>query len=162
MIDKDFVEEYDELINHLLHKNSNVKHWEVEDYKILVYTRLLENPSYDAERGPFTTWLGWVVKSVVSNEIKKRSRSSDALDHSVDLDMANNVIGTEDAGTAEDELTRIFKAAQLSPRDEGIVKDIYLEDRTYQEAADRAGMDLEAVKKVVYRAMKVLRHEAVG
>jgi len=118
--------------------------------------------SYDVKRGPFTTWLGWVTKSVVSNAAKKKARSEDALDHAVGLEVAANVIGEEDAGDARDELARVFQAAELSRRDEGIMRDIYLEGYTYEEVADRHGMGLEAVKKLVYRAMKVLREVAAG
>lgn len=159
-VDNDFVKQYGPLIRDRIRAQRVVPEEDVSDMESLVYIRLTSHPSYDSHRGPFTTWLGWVVKSVVSNEVKKKVRSTDALDHAVDLQAAANVIGAEDAGTAKDELTRIFKAAELTRRDEGIIRDIHLEGYTYEEAAERAGMTLEAVKKVVYRAMSALRSAA--
>ena len=158
-IDSKFIKEYGRLIRSRLRANG-VKSYELDDYESLVYTRLLSHFSYDEKRGPFTTWLGWVVRSVVSNERKKEGNSTDALDHASDLSAAVNVIGDEDAGTAMDELARVFKASDLSERDKRLVKDIHIEGYTYKEAAERFGMSLEAVSKVVSRAMAALRSVA--
>ena len=145
-IDNEFIKKYGKLIRSRL-KAEGVRKQDRGDYETLVYERLLSNFTYDEERGTFTTWLGWVVKSVVSNQRKKESRSQDALDHAVDLDAASNVIGVEDAGTVQDELDRLFEAADLSQRDENLMKDIHLRGYTYEEAAERYDMSLEAVKK---------------
>lgn len=156
MIDNEFIKKHNSLIRKLI-RAYGVDAQDVDDMSVLVYERLMSHYTYDEERGPFNTWLGWVVRSVLSNERKKTQRSHDALDHSLPLEVASNVIGAEDAGDAKDELARVFAAAELTRRDEGIMRDIYLEGHTYEEAADRHGMGLEAVKKVVYRAMKALR-----
>ena len=156
MVDNEFIKKYDKLIKHMLVK-LGVDSQDIHDMSVLVYERLMSHWTYNEERGSFNTWLGYVVRSVVSNHRQKKARSHDALDHSLPLEVASNVIGDEDAGDAKDELTRIFEAAELTRRDEGIMRDIYLEGHTYEEAADRHGMGLEAVKSVVYRAMKALR-----
>lgn len=159
--DDNFIKQYRRLIRQLLSK-AGVGEFDLDDFETLVYERLLRSWSYDPDRGPFNTWLGWVIRSVVSNERKRVSRSEDALDHAVDLEVAANVIGAEDAGEAKDELARIINAAGLVPRDEAILRDIHLKGFTYEETAERHGMTLEAVKKVASRTMQALREQAAG
>jgi RNA polymerase sigma factor (sigma-70 family) len=158
-IDDEFFKKYSHLIADRVHKEGVPKH-EVDEYVGLVYERLLSNFSYDPERGKLTTWLGWVVKSVVSNERKRQGRSQDALDHSVGLEAANTVIGAEDAGTVRDELERVFAAAGLSDRDERIVRDFHLEGYSAIEIARKRDMGVHAVQKILVRAMKALRDAA--
>ena len=147
-IDDEFFKKYSHLIADRVHKEGVPKH-EVDEYVGLVYERLLSNFSYDPERGKLTTWLGWVVKSVVSNERKRQGRSQDALDHAVGLEAANT-----------DELERVFTAAGLSDRDERVVRDFHLEGYSAIEIARKRDMSVHAVQKVLVRAMKALRDAA--
>ena len=164
-ITEEFVKQYEPMVHARVHsrlkKKGLVNTDLLETIPPLVWERVLKSDNYDTSKGALSTWLYYIIESVISNEIKKKAVSQDALDHSLPLEVANNVIGVEDAGDAKDELTRVFAAAELTRRDEGIMRDIHLEGYTYEETADRHGMGLEAVKKVAYRAMKALR-DTVG
>ena len=156
-IDNKFVEKYDGLINARLER-AGIHGDAFTDIKGKIYERIMTSNSYDPDRGKITTWLWNICRSVISNEVKKNSRSQDVLDHpTLNLDEAYSVIGPEDAGTIQDELSRLFEASDMSYRDEAIVRDVYLEEYTYQQVADKNGMSLEAVKKVITRAMQALR-----
>lgn len=157
-IDEKFYTDYDRLIRKLI--RDRVREDEVDEYVGLVYERLLAHPSYDEERGPFNTWLGWVVKSVISNEQKRLDRSQDVLDHAEPLEAAASMIGAEDAGTAKDELERVFAAARLSERDERIVRSFHIQGYTADEVAKHMGMEAKAVRQVLFRAMQALREAA--
>lgn len=164
-VDGEFVKEYGRLLETRLLAEGVARH-DIQDYMGLVYERLLTNFSYDEERGPLTTWLGWVVKSVVSNQRKKESRSQDALDHSIDLDAANNTIGAEDAGEAKDELNRILYCASstglVSDRDVSIFKAHHLGGHTSEELSKRYNITSRSIEDIVYRTMKALRELAAG
>ena len=156
-IDDKFIEKYGGLITKLVTK-SGAKGADFDRLKAAVWFRVMESDNYDESKGKISTWLWYIGRSAIGNEMKKMSRSQDALDHTeLSLEDANNVIGDEDAGTDLDELDRIFKSSGISLRDEGIVRDVYLRQMTYEEAAISNGIELEAVKKVMYRAMKALR-----
>ena len=158
-IDKEFVDKYDRLIRERVNASSG-PYLDQDEIVSKVYERLLTHFSYDKERGTFTTWLGWVVRSVCSNEIKKRSHSKDALDHSVTLEEANSIIGQEDAGTADDELDRICNAAlkkSVSPYDMRIFKEKHIEGLTVAEVAARHMITQRSVEGILYRTMKALR-----
>lgn len=159
-IDNKFVEKYDGMITHCLNK-AGVRGDRFDDIKSKVYERIIEAENYDESKGKISTWLWYVIRSVISNEKKRASRSKDALDQeSVSIKEAEWVVGVEDAGTAEDELNRLFRGAPISKRDESILKDFYLEDYSAQECADRYNMEVRAVQQVIYRSMKALRQIA--
>ena len=159
-IDDKFIKQYDSLVVKLV-KKARVHGDDFDRIKAAVWLRVMESDNYDESKGKISTWLWFVGRSAIGNELKKMSRSQDALDHiDLSLEDVSNVIGDEDAGTNLDELDRIFNSSGVSERDERIVKDIYLREMTYAEAAISNGIELEAVKKVMYRAMKALR-EAV-
>ena len=156
-IDNDFVEKYDSLVSKLV-LSANVRGEAFDTVKSAVWERILTANNYDETKGGISTWLWYTARSAIGNELKKMSRSKDALDHTeLSLEDISNVIGDEDAGTAAHEVDRIFKASGVSERDENIAKDIYLLEMTYREAATKYGIELEAVKKVMYRTMKALR-----
>lgn len=164
IVDDIFVERWDGLIMSRL-KAEKVEQKYLDDVKTMVWMRLIEHPSYDPKRGTFTTWLGWVVKSVVSNETKKRNRSKDALDQTdgMALEEASSHIGAEDAGTAADELARVFRTTtSISARDKQIVEDIHLGGMSYQMVATKYGMKVKNVDLILSRAMKALRDEAAA
>lgn len=156
-IDDKFVKEYGGLVKDLLLR-AKLQGEAFDRCWAAVWVRVLASDNYDAEKASISTWLWYVARSAIGNELKKMNRSTDALDHAtLSLEDANNYIGPEDAGTDADELDRIFKGARLSERDEAIMRDIHLEEMTYEEAAEKYSMELEAVKKVAYRAMMALR-----
>jgi len=160
-IDDKFVETYDALINKRLTKAG--LHGELrEEIKCRIYERVLASESYDASRGKLSTWLWQICRSVISNEVKRHDRSQDVLDHQplLTLEEASNIIGAEDAGAAEDAVSKLTKAAGVSERDADIVLAIYGHEKPYQQVADEFDMGLEAVKKVAYRTMKALRIQA--
>lgn len=158
-VDEEFVRQYKYLIRDRI-RAAGVGKRNVDELESLVYERLLGHMTWDESRGKFTTWLGWVVRSVVWNWRKKKERSEDIMDADLLPLHEVNVIGAEDAGDAKDELERIFTAAELTRRDEGIMRAVYLEGLTYEEAAEEFGLGFEAVKKVITKSMKALRKVA--
>jgi len=159
-INDEFVRQYDQLISSHLQR-AGLTGESFDDIKAKVYERILTSDNYDPDKGKISTWLWYVVRSVIRNEGKRKSRSKDALDHeTVDLDSIHNIIGPEDAGTAGDELDRVFRQAPLSVRDKRMVKDYHLEEYTMAELAERYNLSLRATEQVIYRAMKALRQVA--
>lgn len=156
-IDDEFIKEYDGLVTKLVRK-TGAQGDDFDRLKAAVWLRVMESGNYDESKGKISTWLWFVGRSAIGNELKKLNRSQDALDH-VDLSLedASNIIGEEDAGTDYDELDRIIKSSGISQRDQRIVKDVYLLEMTYAQVATNHGIELEAIKKVMYRAMKALR-----
>lgn len=159
-VDNEFVKKYDSLIRHILKEDLHIPVSKIDEFTSEVYMRLLSHPSYDEERGPFTTWLKYVIRSVSGHKIEKENRSRDALDNSIDLDSAHNIIGQEDAGTVEDELDRVFNATQVSPQHLEVFKSYHLEGSTRKEIAERFDLPEETVKSILTRVMKALRHKA--
>ena len=158
-IDNKFVEKYDHLVDDLLRKAKIPKGETYDALKGEVWIRVMNADNYDKSKGKVSTWLWYLGRSVIGNELKKMKRSQDALDHvDTDLSGAANVIGAEDAGTARDELGRMFKASKVSKRDESIFRDIHLNQLSYKEAEIKYSIGTEAVKKVMYRVMQAMRH----
>lgn len=158
-IDNSFVKKYDALINDRLDK-AGLTGDMFDTVKSRIWERVMTSDSYDPDKGKISTWLWNICRSVISNEKKKASRSQDVLDHGelLSLDQAQVFIGSEDAGTAEDELARVFRrASSISQRDKEIVKDHYLKQMTVPEVVDKYGMEKRAVEQVIYRAMQALR-----
>ena len=159
-IDNDFVKQYARLVMDRITRRTHHDPDLTDTCYAKVWERVMQSDNYDEDKGAVSTWLYYIVESVVSNEQKKRARSKDALDHAVDLDAGNNVIGAEDAGTAEDELTRLFRNAQVSPQHMRIFKSYHLEDMSRREIAVRYGLPEETVKSILARTMKTLRYDA--
>ena len=157
-MDKEFVKKYDGLITSKINK-AGIFGDQFDHIRAKVYERILASNSYDPNKGKITTWLWQVCRSVIANEVKKHSRSQDAMDHQpLQLDDANNIIGQEDAGTALDEIDRIMGAAiGISHRDKEIVKMSYLQNSSTVDIAEKYDMEQRAVEQVIYRAMKALR-----
>ena len=156
-IDDNFVKEYDGLITKKIAR-SGISGELFDHIKVKIYERIMASDSFDPKKGKMSTWLWSICRSVISNEVKKHGRSQGVMDHQpLQLEDANNVIGQEDAGTAADELNRLIKKADLSERDEAILRDSHLRAITSQEIAANYGMERRAVEQVLYRAMKALR-----
>jgi len=159
-INDDFVRQYDGLITSNLQR-AGVRGERFDELKAKVYERILTSDNYNPDKGKMTTWLWYIIRSVIRNEGKKLSRSKDALDQvTVDLDSASSVIGPEDAGTAGDELRRLFQKAQISPRDKQMVERYHLEEYTMRELAVMYSIPLRTTEQIIYRAMKALRQAA--
>ncbi len=156
-VNNGFVKKYDKLISSKLHR-AGLYGDTFDHVKAKVYERILGSNSYDPNKGKVSTWLWNICRSVISNEVKKHNRSQDAMDHpSLSLDDANNIIGEGDAGTAKDEVARIMSKANLSDRDESIVRDHYMIGKTAPEIASKYDMETRTVEQVIYRAMRALR-----
>lgn len=156
-IDDEFVKEYDGLICDRIAK-SKINQDLFDEVRALVYRRILESDNYDPDKGALSTWIYMICRSVISNTYKKHQASKDALDQNcVDLEAAKNRIGDEDAGDPADELSRIFKATNVSTRDKNITRDVYLDGYTALEVAQKYRMTHHAVQKVLVRTLKALR-----
>ena len=156
-IDNKFIEEYDGLIIKRL-ADAGLYGDSLENMKSKVYERVLRSESYDPERGELSTWLWQVVRSVISNEFKKMRNSKDVMDNEcLTVEEIGAIIGHEDAGTAADELDRIFDQAQLSERDESMMRDYYLNNCNLKDLERIYDMKDRAVEQVIYRSMKTLR-----
>lgn len=161
-IDKNYVKKYDGLIKDRLTR-MGITGEEFDAIRVKIYERLLTSDSYDPKRGKMSTWLWQVIRSVVSNERKKASRSKDALDHDLlSLDEATHIIGPEDAGEALDEIHRTIAAADLLPRDKRIFLDFHLNGYTAKDLALRYNLQQRNVEQILFRVMKALRQIAAA
>ena len=158
-IDNKFIEEYDGLIIERL-VTAGLYGERQDNMKSKVYERILRSENYDPEKGELSTWLWQVVRSVLSNEFRKKRDSKDAMDNQcLTIEETGAIIGHEDAGTAADELDRIFEEAQLSERDESMMRDFYLDNCSREDLERIYGMKDRAVEQVIYRSMKKLRKQ---
>ena len=156
-IDNKFIEEYDGLIIERL-VTAGLYGERQDNMKSKVYERILRSENYDPEKGELSTWLWQVVRSVLSNEFRKKRDSKDVMDNKcLTIEETGAIIGHEDAGTAADELDRIFEEAQLSERDESMMRDFYLDNCSRKDLERIYGMKDRAVEQVIYRSMKKLR-----
>ena len=156
-IDDKFVKQYDSLITDRISK-AKIHGEFFDQVKAKVYERILVSNSYDPEKGKVSTWLWNICRSVISNEVARRSRSQDVLDHPLlDINGVGSIIGKEDAGEESDELERIFNASGLSKQSIRILKKHHIEGLSMPEVAEQEDMEQRAVEQVIYRAMKTLR-----
>jgi RNA polymerase sigma factor (sigma-70 family) len=161
-IDEKFVKKYDGLIKDRLDR-MGITGDAFDEIRAKVYERILTSDSYDPMRGKISTWLWQVIRSVVSNERKKASRSKDALDHDLlSLDEATHIIGPEDAGEARDEIHRLIDAADIVPRDKRIFLDFHLNGYTSKDLALKHDMNQRTVEQIIFRTMQALREIAAA
>jgi len=154
-IDNQFVADYNKWIIEGIRRMGIRDHDAIDEYRWLVYERLLSHNNYDETKGKVTTWLNSVVRSVVSNQAKKLSRSEDVLDQTdrLGLDDAGSYFGNEDAGDTRDEIDRILGAVVASKRDKDIFLEVMLAERGRKEVAEEFGVGVEVVNKVVTRTL---------
>lgn len=156
-IDDSFVKKYDGLIHDRIEK-AKLPPSVYDDIKGKVYERIMTSNSYDPQKGKVSTWVWNICRSVISNEVKKHGRSKDALDyHPMSLEDASNIIGNEDAGTAEDEIIRIMEGADVLPRDKQIMVDYHLHGASTDHLSQQHNLSVRAVEQILYRTLKALR-----
>lgn len=158
-IDDSFVQKYDALITDRLIKNGLGRNSELfDEIKGKVYERILRSNNFDPKKGSISTWLWNICRSVISNELKRKRRSQDAMDHDpADIDELTHFVGQDDAGTAKDEVDRVLRNSGLSQRDQSIVKSYWLDEMQISEVADKYSLEQRAAEQVIFRAMKALR-----
>lgn len=76
----EFVKQYDHFITVTIYRVSrgSVRSAELEDLKQAVYTRAVEKDylaGYSPEKGSFSTYLFWLIRSVVVNQFDKNTRN---------------------------------------------------------------------------------------
>lgn len=159
-IDTEFVKQYDGMITHILLR-AGARGERFDTIKSKVYERLLGSENYDPTKGKISTWLWYVVRSVIRNETKLQHRSKDALDQEcAPIEEAYNVVGHEDAGTAGDEIDRMLRRAPISQRDREIFEKFHLEAYRAKELARDYDLSLRTVEQILYRVMQTLRSMA--
>lgn len=171
-ITDDFVDQYSNMVNARVHarlkREPDLYDADLEPViTSAVWERVLRTDNYDEDKGAVSTWLFYIIESVISNEIKKYKRSEDALDnYAQPLETAHNVIGAEDAGTAGDELTRLLDHAMrqnlVHARDVRILKDKHLGGYTAEELAKRYDLEVSTIYSILRDTMQALRECAAG
>lgn len=161
-IDDAFVRQYDKWVTNALIRMGVVGD-DTDDYRALVYERLLEHNNYDPTKGKVTTWLNSVVRSVVSNERKKESRSQDIMDQNpVSLESVSGYIGAEDAGDARHQIDQIMRPLPISQRDREIFLKVHLKGMSHEEVGEEYGLSRMAAAKVCSRVMKLAQQSVAS
>ena len=158
IIDNDFITKYEGIIKSSVRK-MGFKGDDFDEVYSKVIERLLTHNNYDKEKGAVSTWLHLVIGSVGSNYRVGKERSKDALDQAgnVDIESIKSHIGREDAGYAQDEVTRIMQRLPISLRDRLIFLAVNVSQLSHREAGELFELSESAVSKVCSRVMKVAR-----
>lgn len=149
---------YDELVEHYDHyiaatirkvSRGNVRTDDMPDLKQAVYARLIEQrclDKYDPAKGAFSTYLYWVVRSVVVNQFDRNTRNP--------LNMAFGVQASPGHRRRDTEDGRIVLDSLLAMQDAGwegqqVTRDLLRRLRAFAATA-KNGAELTRVLSLLY------------
>jgi len=115
----------------------------------------LKRAAYDPTQ-PFTPWAYAVARYKLIDHFRRQG-----VRRAVPLEDAGDLFATEnpEEGAVRRDVERLL--ATLPERQRKLVVDVRLEGHSMEEAAQRAGMTVTAVKVSVHRALKALTRLAV-
>lgn len=130
-----------------------------------VFVRVWRSAARYEPSAKFTTWLFTIMRNLVFNELRRRSRKREvsveeqAEEHHRDL--AAPARHNPDAATQQTELeAAIDKAIQALPEKQRLAVSLRrYEDMPYEEICTVLGMSLSAVKSLLFRARNDLKEK---
>ena len=128
------------------------------DIMTTVIERIGRTNSYDPERGAITTWLPWVMRSVISNYFRDRAKSTDALDQGVvPLESLSNRMDT--SFDFNKEIIDLIQSSELHKKDKVMMILKWNDGFNLKEIADRFGVSHDSLRQRYSRAIKQLKEE---
>lgn len=160
----DFVKQYDHFITVTIYRVSRgaVRSSELEDLKQAVYTRVIEKDylsGYSAERGSFSTYLFWLIRSVVVNQFDRNTRNPLNMAIGTSASPKGNHPGTVRATPADgDHTSRLVLEAHADFQDATFERRLVTQDvlaRLDQCARElKDGEDLSTVLRLLYEGFE--------
>lgn len=138
---------------------------DIDELNQEVWCRLLDNDRrllrrYDHQRGPFATFIGMVAYQQALIVVKQAQRRTARVDGELDGEL---LVDEQSLRFAEELVrTQIYEKlidrarAELEVRELELLRDLYLDQRTYQSVASRLGVTENAVYKRCERLKKKL------
>ncbi|MBI4601615.1 MAG: RNA polymerase sigma factor [Planctomycetes bacterium] len=112
--------------------------------------------------GSFLRWLGGIADNVILELSRKRARERQVALDGLDVRVPAADASPSRALRREERLERLEGSlASLSPDHRRVIVLTRIEGLTFEEAAQRMGRSADAVKQLLYRALKELK-EAFG
>ena len=162
-IDKDFLAEYGDMISKYIWSKALEGREEYENLYNDVIIKLLEHKDkYDPDRGAVTTWVTWVMMSVVSHYF--RDKQQDALHNSLPL-LPEEIAGysnSQDPSDQEDILSIISKVRGLSSRERNLLIDFAHLGYSLEELATRDKIPMRTLQTQLNRARAKLIKQVQG
>lgn len=160
-INNKFIKQYKDLIYSLIHK-AGVKDTEsINKLFSNIIIRMIEHNNYDEDLSSPSTWITLVSRSEISNYIRARGNSKDALDQTIlPIHVANN----KSTGSEGDELTireliNRIKHSRIKPQWKHILIEKHYVGKTNREISEEMGLSYHNVRKIAVRALKQLEGE---
>ena len=137
---------------------------DAHDISQQVFIRVWKSAPRYEPTAKFTTWLFTIMRNLVFNEVRRRSRRKEVSmeqehDDEPPKQFANLTAPAPDAITQQDELERALdKAISMLPEKQrlAVIMRRY-EDAPYEDICAVLGMSLPAVKSLLFRARTELR-----
>lgn len=159
-IDEAFLSEYSDLISKYIWSKDLEGREEYDNIYNDVIIKLLESKDkYDSKRGAITTWITWVMRTVVFNYF--RSKQVDALHNALPLLEAQTVSRGQDPASKEDLLSILMKA-DLSGAEKTVLRDFHYLGHTLEELSSLYGENLRTIQTRLNRARTRLTAQVQG
>jgi len=155
-IDTEFLDEYSKMISKYLWSKKLEGRDEFDNLYSMVVIKLMESVNkYDKKRGKVSTWITWVMRTVVSNYF--RHKQQDATHNALPVleDMVEEFT---------DSLLAILRNATslLTQEEHRLIIQHYHEGYSHREIANALGRNENAVKVQIHRARTKLIDQIQG
>lgn len=165
-IDDKFINQYKNLIYSGIRKRGINNQDMIDDIFGNVIIRIMETKdNYNKDRGSVTTWLTLQIRSVISNYMKYRKRSEDALDRAVllpeDLESIDSMMDEEaevDVGSAGLAYDMIYESS-LNSETKRLLYDHYIQGFAISELCKAHRKDYRTIRNMIDSGLDKLRRE---
>ena len=151
-----YYEYYPRILGHVRKKLSS--YHEAEDLTQEILAACYRNfEKFDGEKASLGTWIYVIMNNRLKNYYRDKKNLMSLDDDESYLEIADEKV-LEDAVLLEEQRDLLMKAiAQLSEREQTIVKDTYFHGMTSIMVAEQLGMTSGNVRVVLNRSLKKLR-----
>ena len=128
------------------------------DILTITVDRINRTRTYDPERGAVTTWLPWVMRSVISNYFRDQKTSNDAMDQgTVPLDRLTNKM--DERYDFRIEVLHVIQDSRLHNKDKILLYLKWNDGFNLKEISERLGISHDAARQQYSRAVRQLKEE---
>ncbi len=156
-INKEFLDEYGDMISKYIWSKDLQGRPEYDDLYNDVIIKLIESKEkYDSSRGAVSTWVTWVMRTVVYNYFRHKQQDATHNSEMLGLD-------TESDPSDHEDVKRIISRAQgLTDYDREVLIGFYHYGYTHSELAERHKVKENTMYQTVHRAKNKLSSEIQG
>ena len=155
-IDDAFLAEYGDLISKYIWSKPLEGRDEYDDLYNDVVIKLIENKEkYDSTRGAVSTWIMWVMRTVLHNYFRHKQQDATHSTTTLALDLESDPADREHIGNI------ITRGEGIGDIDKRMLKD-YTYGFTYKELGDRYDISEAVVTVRIHRAKQKLKDQVCG